>query len=203
MTTTKRVAIYARVSTKDQDCGMQLADLERMAEARGFEIVARYVDQAVSSVKDRRPELDELMTDARRGEFQAVLVWKFDRFARSLKELVNALEEFGALGVDFVSHQEALDTSTPIGKMLFQVIGAMAEFERSLIRERVAAGIRHARERGVTLGRPRATFNIEQARALRARGASYRDIGKALGVGKDVIWSALHSDESSGGGPET
>ena len=194
----KKVAIYARVSTKDQDCGMQLADLERMAEARGFEIVARYVDQAVSSVKDHRPELDQLMDDAHRGRFEAVLVWKFDRFARSLKHLVTALEEFRALGIDFLSHQEAIDTSTPIGKMLFNVIGAMAEFERSLIRERVTAGIRHARERGVKLGRPRATVNIEQARELRASGASYRAIARRLGVGKDAGWTALHSDESLG-----
>ena len=159
MSPKKKVAIYARVSTKDQSCAMQLSDLERMAEARDFHVVARYVDQAVSSAKDIRPELARLMTGARRGEFHAVLVWKFDRFARSLKELVNALEEFGALGVDFVSHQEAIDTSTPIGKMLFSVIGAMAEFEREIIRERVAAGIRHARECGVKLGRPRATFD--------------------------------------------
>ncbi len=188
---TKRVAIYARVSTKDQDCELQLVDLERMAQARSFEIVGRYVDQGVSGAKDRRPELDRLMRDARRGQFQAVLVWKFDRFARSLKHLVTALEEFQALNVGFVSHQEALDTSTPAGRLLYQIIGAMAEFERELIRERVSAGLRRARERGVKLGRPRATVDIDQALELRESGVSYRRIARDLGVGKDAVRVAL------------
>ena len=124
-----RVALYARVSTRDQDCEMQLSDLRRMAEARGVKLVGEYVDRGVSGTKDRRPELDRLMKDARRRKFDAVWCWRFDRFARSLRHLVTALDEFRALGIDFLAHQEAVDTSTPAGRMLFQVIGAMAEFE--------------------------------------------------------------------------
>jgi DNA invertase Pin-like site-specific DNA recombinase len=125
-----KVALYARVSTTDQNCEMQLSDLRRMAESRGFQVVGEFVDRAVSGATDSRPELNRLMSDARRGRFKGVLVWRFDRFARSLKHLVTALKEFRTLGVEFLSHQEAVDTSTPAGRMLFQVIGAMAEFER-------------------------------------------------------------------------
>ena len=121
-----RVALYARVSTKDQDCELQLDELRRMAEVRQVIVVNEYVDRGVSGTKDRRPALDQLMKHARRRKFDAVWVWRFDRFARSLRHLVTALDEFSALGVDFMSHQEAVDTSTPAGRMLFQVIGAMA-----------------------------------------------------------------------------
>ena len=150
-----RVALYARVSTRDQDCEMQLCDLRGMAQARGVRVVGEYVDKGVSGAKDRRPALDRLLKDARRRRFDAVWVWRFDRFARSLRHLVTALDEFRALDIDFLSHQEAVDTSTPAGRMLFQVIGAMAEFEREIIRERVVAGIQRAKRNGKKLGRPR------------------------------------------------
>ena len=189
-----RVAIYARVSTRDQNCELQLADLEAMATARGFEVAGRYVDQGISGAKERRPELDKLMADASRGKFQTVAVWKFDRFARSLKHLIVSLEEFRALGVDFISYREAVDTSTPAGKMLFSVIGAMAEFERELIRERVAAGLANARAKGVRLGRPRAEFDLARARELRHQGLSLRGIAKRLGVNKDTLRAALASE---------
>ena len=187
----KRVAIYARVSTRDQNCELQLADLEAMATARGFEVAGRYVDQGISGAKERRPELDKLMADARRGKFQTVAVWKFDRFARSLKHLISSLEEFQALGVAFISYREAVDTSTPAGKMLFSVIGAMAEFERELIRERVAAGLARARAKGVRLGRPRAEFDLARARELRHQGLSLRRTAERLGVNKDTLRAAL------------
>ncbi len=148
----------------DQDCEMQLSDLRKMAESRGLEIVAEHVDSGISGARDSRPELSGLMKDARRGKFKAVLVWRFDRFARSLKHLVMALEEFKSLGIEFLSHQEAVDTSTPAGRMLFQVIGAMAEFEREIIRERVIAGLRQAKQKGTKLGRPRLELDYETAR---------------------------------------
>ena len=197
-----RVAIYARVSTRDQNCELQLADLEAMATARGFEVAGRYIDQGISGAQERRPELDKLMADASRGKFQTVAVWKFDRFARSLKHLIVSLEEFRALGVDFISYREAVDTSTPAGKMLFSVIGAMAEFERELIRERVAAGLARARAKGVRLGRPRAEFDLARARELRHQGLSLRGIAKQLGVNKDTLRAALALEGGNGPGAE-
>ncbi len=192
-----RVALYARVSTRDQDCEMQLSELRGMAEARGVELVGEYVDRGVSGTKDRRPELDRLMRDARRRRFDAVWCWKFDRFARSLRHLVTALDEFRALGVDFLSHQEAVDTSTPVGRMLFQVIGAMAEFERELIRERVIAGLKQAKAKGKKLGRPRVTIDLPAARALRADGLSYQAVASRLGVSVGTVHAALRRGEES------
>jgi DNA invertase Pin-like site-specific DNA recombinase len=132
------------------------------------------------------------MKDARRGKFKAVLVWRFDRFARSLKHLVTALEEFQSLGVEFLSHQEAVDTSTPAGRMLFQVIGAMAEFEREIIRERVIAGLRQAKQRGKKLGRPQVKVELELARRLRGEGLSYKAIAKRLNISVGSVHSALN-----------
>jgi DNA invertase Pin-like site-specific DNA recombinase len=155
MSTQVRAAIYGRVSTKEQDVEMQLADLRRFVEARGWMIAGEYVDQGYSGSKDRRPALDRLMADARKRKIDAVLCWRFDRMARSTRHLVGMLEEFRALGVDFVSHQEAVETSTPAGKVLFVVISAFAEFERSILIERVNAGIARAKANGVRFGRPR------------------------------------------------
>lgn len=186
-----RVAIYARVSTKDQDCEMQLADLRGMAEARGVQVVGEFVDRGVSGTRDSRPQLDRLMRDARRRRFDAVWVWRFDRFARSLRHLMVALDEFRAVGIDFVSYQESLDTSTPAGRMLFQVIGAMAEFEREIIRERVIAGIERAKRRGRRLGRPRVEVDLESAREMRERGLSFREIAAELGVSVGKLHQCL------------
>jgi len=188
-----RVALYARVSTKDQDCEMQLEDLRKMAEAREVKLVGEYVDRGISGSKDRRPELDRLMTDARRRKFDAVWCWKFDRFARSLRHLVTALDEFRALRIDFLSHQEAVDTSTPAGRMLFQVIGAMAEFERELIRERVIAGLKRARAKGKKLGRPRVAIDLPAAQELRADGLSYQAVASRLGISVGTVHAALHA----------
>jgi DNA invertase Pin-like site-specific DNA recombinase len=155
MTTGKgaRAAVYIRISTGDQNPDLQRQELPEYCERRGWRLVETYEDQ-MSGGKDRRPSLDRLMVDARRRKFDVVAVWRFDRFARSTSHLLRALEEFQSLGVDFVSVREAIDTSTPAGKMVFTVLGAVAELERSIIRERVIAGQRAAKRRGIRFGRP-------------------------------------------------
>jgi DNA invertase Pin-like site-specific DNA recombinase len=145
------------------------------------------VDVGISGAKDRRPELDRLMADARRRRFDIVLVARFDRFARSTKHLVLALEEFSSLGIDFVSLNESVDTSTPMGKMIFTVIGAVAELERSLIPEPVMMGLDRARRQGKKLGRPQTLVDREQVARLRAKGLSLRQIAFELRVSKDKI----------------
>ncbi len=179
-----RLAIYARVSTSNgsQDPEMQLRELREYAERRGLQIVEEYVD-SVSGSKESRPALNRLMADAHQRRFDAVLVWKLDRFGRSLRHLVNSLAELEALGLSFISLRDNLDLSTPSGRLMFQIIGAMAEFERALIQERVKAGLRNARAKGVRLGRPRTFVSESKVEALRASGASWRAIAKELGVG--------------------
>jgi DNA invertase Pin-like site-specific DNA recombinase len=141
-----RVAIYARVSTlNNQNPEVQLAELREYCQHRHWQIVGEYVDIGVSGSKDSRPELNKLMADAHKRRFDIVVVWKFDRFARSVSHLLRALETFRALRVEFCSFSENVDTSTPYGKMIFTVLGAVAELERSLIVERVRAGIRNAK----------------------------------------------------------
>src|SRR6266849_5090664 len=159
-----RVALYARVSTQEQDPEVQLAALRHHVAQRGWELSEEFVDQGVSGARERRPARDRLMKAAWTGQFQIVLVWRFDRFARSVKHLVAALETFRSLHVGFVSLQEQLDTSTPIGQAMFTIIGAMAQLERDIIRERVKAGLEHARARGVRLGRPVARIDAEDLR---------------------------------------
>jgi len=177
----KTVAIYARVSTLDQNCGSQLGDLRRYASQR-FRRYYEYIDQGVSGRQRRRPQLDELMKNAHRRLFDVVLVWKFDRFARSLKHLIDSLEEFRVLGIDFVSYTEGVDTTTPTGQLLFNVVGAVAQFERDLIAERVRAGMAHARAIGKQIGRPRAIIDAVKVQELRNQGMSLRGIGDALGA---------------------
>lgn len=178
------VALYARVSTLNhqQDPQLQLRELRDYAERRGWQIAGEYVDAGISGAKDSRPELNRLMADAHKRRFDIVCVWKFDRFARSVSHLLRALETFKALSVEFCSYSEQLDTSTPAGKMVFTVLGAVAELERSLIAERVRAGIRNARAKGKQLGRPRADFDVKAAQALRASGHSWRQISAEIGV---------------------
>jgi DNA invertase Pin-like site-specific DNA recombinase len=180
-----RVALYARVSTSNghQDTEVQLRELRELAEHRGWIITEEYVDKGVSGSKDSRPALNRLMADAGRRRFDSVIVWRFDRFARSVSHLLRALETFVALGVDFVSLSENVDTSTPTGKMVFTVLGAVAELERTLIVERVKAGLRKARAQGKRLGRPHAKIDETQLLALRCSGASWRAIAKEMGVG--------------------
>lgn len=170
-----RVALYARVSTVNlQHPEMQLAELREYASRRGWKIVGEYVDEGVSGSKESRPEINRLMADVHRRKLDVVLCWKIDRFGRSLKHLVNALADLDAYGVAFVSLKDNLDLSTPSGRLMFQIIGAMAEFERALIQERVRAGLRSARARGKQLGRPRTRVDAAHIAQLRASGASWR-----------------------------
>jgi DNA invertase Pin-like site-specific DNA recombinase len=180
---TQRVAIYARVSTTNhgQDVTMQTRELKEYIERRGWQLVAEYVDTGISGSKERRPELDRLMADAHKRRFEVVCVWRFDRFARSVSHLLRALETFRALGIDFVSFSEQMDTSTPAGKLVFTVLGAVAELERSLIVERVKAGLRNARAKGKHLGRPRSILDARKVAHLRAQGVSWQEIARQMG----------------------
>jgi DNA invertase Pin-like site-specific DNA recombinase len=190
---TTRVAIYARVSTVNhgQDVSMQTRELRQFAEARGWNVAGEYIDAGVSGTKDSRPELNRLMGDAHKRQFDIVCVWRFDRFARSVSHLLRALETFKALGIDFVSYSEQMDTSTPAGKMVFTVLGAVAELERSLIVERVRAGLRNARAKGKTLGRPRVSMDAAKAGRLRQQGHSIREIADELGVSRSLVHKTL------------
>ena len=188
-----RVAIYARVSTTDQSTDSQLLDLRRYVRERGWDIFKEYVDEGISGTKDSRPALNELMNDAKKRRFDVVLVWRFDRFARSTKHLILALEEFKNLGIDFVSYQENIDTSSPLGSAIFTIISAVAQLERDIIAERVKAGLRRARENGKKLGRPRVAVDADKIAALRAQGRSWREIAEELGIGKGTAQRAFYS----------
>ena len=184
-----RVAIYGRISTSNhgQDISLQARELRQFCEARGWQVAGEYLDEGISGAKDSRPELDRLMADAHRRRFDAVVVWKFDRFARSVSHLLRALETFKALGIEFVSLSEQVDTSTPTGKMVFTVLGAVAELERSLIAERVRAGLRNARAKGKRLGRPRMVVDSARIARLRAQGVGWKKIAAELGVGVGTV----------------
>src|SRR5229473_2338331 len=158
-----KAAIYARVSTVDQEPENQLAEVRRYVEARGWTAV-EYVDRGVSGAKDRRPALDQLVTDAKRRRFDVVVCWRLDRLGRNLKHLITLLEELQVLGVAFVSLAEGIDATTPAGKLQMHILGAIAEFERERIRERVMAGLQRARSQGKRLGRPNAAVPIERLR---------------------------------------
>ena len=187
-----RAAIYARVSTVNgQSPEMQLAELREYTSRRGWEIFGEYVDSGISGSKESRPELNRLMADAHTRCFDVVLCWKVDRFGRSLKHLVNALADLDSYGVAFVSLRDNLDLSTPSGRLMFQIIGAMAEFERSLIQERVRAGLRNAKLKGKTLGRPRRIVNGDEMARLRKQGASFREIAEAVGASHGTVRTRL------------
>jgi DNA invertase Pin-like site-specific DNA recombinase len=189
---TPRMAIYARVSTTNhgQDVTLQTRELEQFAEARGWQMVGAYIDAGVSGTKDSRPELNRLMADAHKRCFDVVAVWRFDRFARSVSHLLRALETFSALGIAFVSLSEQMDTTTPTGKMVFTVLGAVAELERSLIVERVKAGLRNARAKGKRLGRPPKSVDLAAVARLRKQGRSWRAIASHLGIGLATLHRA-------------
>lgn len=188
----KRCAIYARVSTHDQSPQMQLDALREYATRRGLEIVAEHVDHGVSGTKARRPELDRLMEASRKRKHDLVIVYRFDRMARSTTHLLRVLEEFQSLGVEFVSYSENLDTSTPIGRAMFTIIGALAELERNLIVERSTEGQRRARARGKHVGRPRRAVDTDMILHLRQReGLSLRTIADRVGVSTTIVQRAL------------
>ena len=166
---------------------MQTRELREYCERRGWQVAGEYVDAGISGAKDSRPELNRMMADAHQRRFDAVVVWKFDRFARSVSHLLRALETFNALGIAFVSLSEQIDTSTPTGRMVFTVLGAVAELERSLIAERVRAGLRNARAKGKRLGRPRVVLDAEEIASLRAQGLGWKVIAKQLGHGVGTV----------------
>ena len=188
-----RIVIYARVSTKDQSCDLQRRDLRTYCAARGFSLECEYVDVGESGAKESRPQLNELMAAARKRHFDAVIVWRFDRFARQPKHLLLALEEFRSLDIQFISYQENIDTSSPLGQALFTIVSAVAQLERDLIRERVSAGIRNARASGKQLGRPRRVVNHDEVVRLRSEGASLCQIAAKLGVGYGTVRRRLRN----------
>ena len=184
-----RAALYARTSTADkgQDPMLQVEDLRRLADQRGWTIANEYVDEGQRGGKDSRPALDRMMDDARAGKLDVVAVWRFDRFARSTKHLLTALEEFRAVGVDFVSQREAIDTSTPMGRMVFTMIAAVAELEAALIRERVQAGVDRAKAAGKHCGRPPVEIDLRPALAMIDNGHGLKTTATALGVSRATL----------------
>jgi DNA invertase Pin-like site-specific DNA recombinase len=200
-----RAALYVRVSTNsktrhgdatafDQDPAVQEQPLRDLIARRGWTSYRIYSDR-LSGAKERRPGLDALMADTRRGAFDVVVVWRFDRFARSTRQLVMALDEFHSLGIDFISHQEALDTSTPMGRAMFAIIAALAELERNVIRERTTAGLEYARQFGTKsgkpIGRPKLVFPRDQVSRLHTQGISGREIARRLRVGESTVRRSL------------
>ena len=190
-----KAAVYARVSTTNngQSPEMQLRELREYCQRRGWEIVDEYVDAGVSGSRERRPALDRLLADCSRRLVDAVVVYRYDRFARSLRQLVNALEEFRALGIDFVSLHEGVDTSTPNGRLVFGIFASIAEFERELIRDRVRSGLAAAKAKGKRLGRPSVVVDAPRIATLRRAGASWAEISAQLGIGATTARRAVSS----------
>jgi DNA invertase Pin-like site-specific DNA recombinase len=184
----KRAAIYARVSTHNgQNPEMQLGEIRQYCANRGWRVAEEYVDTGISGAKEHRPALDRLLKSCRKRLVDAVVVYRYDRFARSLRQLVNALEDFRALGIDFVSLHEGVDTSTPNGRLIFGIFASIAEFERELIRDRVRSGLASAKARGKHLGRPRVSVDMARIATLRSAGESWAQIGSMLGVGEGTV----------------
>ncbi len=185
-----KVAIYARVSTNEQTTENQVRELTEWVDRAGHEIVATYDDNGVSGAKGReyRKEFDKLLRGAVRREFDLVAAWSVDRLGRSLQDLIGFLQELHGAGVDLYLHQQALDTTTPGGKAMFQMMGVFAEFERSMISERVKAGLARTKAKGTKLGRPRTSPRTEaQIMKLRSKGMGILKIGKELGVGTGTV----------------
>src|ERR1700730_12624230 len=190
-----RAAIYARVSTLNgQNSDVQTGAIEEYCQRRGFEIFRVYVHRGGSGKKDSRPQLNRMMEDAHQRRFDVVVVARFDRFARSVSHLLRALETFNALVIQFVSLAEQVDTSTPTGKMIFTVLGAVSELERNLIVERVHSGLRHARAKGKRLGRRRKRVDAVRIAALRQNRRSWRAIAREMKVSVGTVFAAAHND---------
>lgn len=191
----KRLALYCRVSSSDQDVDMQLQDLRRYAESRHFEIVQEFTDSGISGASRKRPALDRLMDAARKRQFDAVAVWRFDRFARSTKHLLDALDEFRHLGIDFVSYQENLDTSSPLGEAIFTIVAAVAQLERNIIIERVRAGVAKARPTRKYWGRVpievKEPKKVREMERLRQEGKSIHAIAREVGLSSRTVWRVL------------
>jgi len=191
-----RVGLYARVSTKSQNPETQLIPLREYTKNRGFLDVTEYVDIGISGSKDRRPALDRLMSDAKARRLDVILVWKFDRFARSVRHLVNALEEFRHLSVQFVSITEQIDTASPLGQALFSIVSAIGQLERDLIRERVKAGLDRARSAGIVLGRRPKEVNVGQVLNSYEQTHSIRQTAAACGLSRALVFRTLKRNAS-------
>lgn len=177
------VALYARVSTSDQNPEAQLAELREYAHRRNFTVYREYIDEGVTGLVEKRKKhaaFDDLMADARLLRFRCVVVWKFDRFARSLSALLQALKTFEHLGIDFISATQAIDTTSPMGRLFFSLVGAFAEFERELIAERTRMGIENARRKGIVLGRPRDPDVEDLIQKLKRDGLGIRAIARKV-----------------------
>jgi DNA invertase Pin-like site-specific DNA recombinase len=188
-------AIYSRVSTvgRGQDPEVQTRELTEYCQRRGWDIFSVFVDNGVSGKKDSRPALNRLMADAHARRFDVVVCWRFDRFSRSVSHLCRTLETFNALDIQFVSLCEQVDTSTPTGKLVFTILGAVAEGERNLIAERVRSGLRNARAKGKHLGRPRKTVDVDRINSLRASGHSWRTIAGMMKLSVGTAHAAARS----------
>jgi DNA invertase Pin-like site-specific DNA recombinase len=190
----KRVGLYARVSTNNgQNPEVQLRELREFCQRRGFEIAEEFVDKGISGSRERRPALDKLMVVCRKRLVDAVIVYRYDRFARSLGQLVNALEEFRALNIDFVSLHEGVDTSTPNGRLVFGIFASIAEFERELIRDRVRSGLAAAKAKGKIIGRPKVDVDAPTIAILRHQGRSWAEITRQTGISKGTAQRAVAS----------
>jgi len=190
MTKPLRVALYARVSTsnKGQDVGLQLDELQRVAEQRGWAVSGQYVDDGVSGATDSRPELDRMMVDAQAGHFDLVAVWKLDRLGRSLQHLLRLISDLSRWGVGFASLRDSgIDTTTPSGRLMLQIMGALAEYEHELIRERVIAGVRRAQAQGKHCGRPKVELEIRPAVAMLEQGRGLREVASIIGVSRTTL----------------
>lgn len=192
---TRRVALYARISTihHNQDPELQLRELRAYATARGWNVVQEFVDRGVSGSVESRAELNRLMEGARKRKFDIVAVWRFDRFARSTKHLLLALEEFRTLGIQFLSYSENIDTSSPMGQAMFTIVAAVATLERDLIRERVRAGIRNARAKGKQLGRPSRVVDLAAIAVMKLDGNSIREISRKTHIPQSTVFRALRT----------
>ena len=193
---TKRAAVYLRVSTMDQHAETQLHDLRQLAGQRGFEIAETYTDH-ISGTRAKRPGLDKLMSDARRGRFDVVLVWACDRLARSVRHFLEVLDEFNHLGIEFVSFRAQLDTGGPLGRAVVVIISVVAELERNLIVERVKAGMRRARMEGQRIGRPARSVDIGSLVRDRDRGHSLSQLAKEYGIGETTVRRLLKQAEKA------
>jgi DNA invertase Pin-like site-specific DNA recombinase len=191
-----RAALYARCSTSDkgQDPELQLSPLREYCQRRGLIIIEEYIDNGISGMKDHRPQLDRLLEAARKRQIDMIVVWKLDRFGRSLKQLVMTLEELSSFGIGFISYQDSIDLTTPQGRLMFHIIGSMAEFERELIAERVRAGIENARRRGKKIGR-KAVPPVDIAKIIdthqKTPTLSIRQIAGTLGFKKSLVHKTL------------
>ena len=188
----KTAAIYARVSTDKQKAEMQVVELKEFVKRRGFSLGKVFIDQGYTGGNIQRPAFGKMMEDAHKRSFDVLIVWKLDRLSRSLKDLITTLETLGSLGIDFISYDNSLDTSTPTGKLVFHVVGSVAEFERDIIKERVRAGLANARRNGKKLGRPSILAKISPiVYILKEKGLSNRMIAHKLGVGEATVRRAL------------